>query len=89
MRLTSETFDEPSGEEVEVYLTVYENRLPLMLEGPTGRGTTRFIQYMSRRLRRPLMTVCCHDDLTASDLAGRYLIEGGETAMASRLRVTP
>jgi nitric oxide reductase NorQ protein len=27
----------------------------------------------------PLVTVACHEDLTASDLVGRYLLEGGST----------
>ena len=50
-----------------------------MLKGPTGCGKTRFVQHMAHRLGRPLITVACHEDLTASDLVGRYLLKGQET----------
>jgi len=69
----------PIGDEVEVFTAAYYNRLPVMLKGPTGCGKTRFVRYMAHRLGRPLITVACHDDLTASDLVGRYLIKGSET----------
>ena len=52
---------------------------PVMLKGPTGCGKTRFVEHMAWRLGRPLVTVACHDDLSASDLTGRYLIRGDET----------
>src|SRR4026208_1993065 len=51
----------------------------VMLKGPTGCGKTRFVEHMAWRLGRPLVTIACHDDLSASDLTGRYLIRGGET----------
>ena len=54
-------------------------RLPVMLKGPTGCGKTGFVQHMAYRLGRPLITVACHEDLTASDLVGRYLLKGQET----------
>lgn len=57
----------------------YRQRLPLMLKGPTGCGKTRFVRHMAARLGLPLHTVACHDDLTASDLTGRYLLKGGQT----------
>jgi len=69
----------PMGKEIEVFEAAYRNQIPLLLKGPTGCGKTRFMQYMAWRLKRPLITVSCHDDLTASDLVGRYLIKGGET----------
>ncbi|HLB01511.1 MAG TPA: AAA family ATPase, partial [Nitrospiria bacterium] len=69
----------PIGDEAAVFETAYRKKLPLMLKGPTGCGKTRFIRYMAHRLRRPVVTVACHDDLTASDLVGRYLVKGGET----------
>jgi len=50
-----------------------------MLQGPTGCGKTRFLEHMAWRLHRPLVTVACHDDLSASDLVGRFLVQGGET----------
>ena len=53
--------------------------MPVLLKGPTGCGKTRFVEHMSWRLARPLVTVSCHDDLTASDLVGRYLIVDNET----------
>ena len=57
----------------------HERGLPVMLKGPTGCGKTRFVEHMAWRLQRPLVTIACHDDLSASDLTGRYLIRGGET----------
>ena len=53
--------------------------LPVMLKGPTGSGKSRFVEHMAWKLGRPLVTIACHDDLSASDLTGRYLIRGGET----------
>jgi nitric oxide reductase NorQ protein len=50
-----------------------------LLKGPTGCGKTRFVAHMAARLGRPLHTVACHDDLSAADLIGRYLLKGGET----------
>jgi nitric oxide reductase NorQ protein len=67
------------GSEIALFESAYRNRLPLLLKGPTGCGKSRFIEHMAWRLKRPLITVSCHDDLTASDLVGRYLIIGGET----------
>jgi len=78
-RIESEPFYLPTGGEVEVGLAAYEKRLPLLLKGPTGCGKTRFMQYLAWRLRRPLITVSCHDDLSTADLVGRYLIKGDET----------
>jgi nitric oxide reductase NorQ protein len=69
----------PHGDEVVAFEAAYANRLPVMLKGPTGVGKTRFVRYMAHRLGRPLVTVACHDDLTASDLVGRFLIRGDET----------
>jgi len=74
-----EPYYEPVGNEIEVFEAAYAKGLPVLLKGPTGCGKTRFMEYMAWRLRRPLVTVSCHDDLTASDLVGRYLIKGGET----------
>src|SRR5512142_2974398 len=69
----------PLGKEVELFESAYRNQVPVLLKGPTGCGKTRFMQYMAWKLKRPLVTVSCHDDLTASDLVGRYLVRGGET----------
>jgi nitric oxide reductase NorQ protein len=75
----NEPYYEPVSDEIEVYEAAYKNKLPILLKGPTGCGKTRFMEYMGWRLKRPLITVSCHDDLTASDLVGRYLVTGGET----------
>ncbi|HHH40228.1 MAG TPA: CbbQ/NirQ/NorQ/GpvN family protein [Sedimenticola sp.] len=74
-----EPFYQPTGDEIAIFEAAYTNGLPLLLKGPTGCGKTRFMEYMAWRLKRPLITVSCHDDLTASDLVGRYLVKGGET----------
>jgi nitric oxide reductase NorQ protein len=75
--------DEPfylaSGHEVTVFEACHTRGLPVMLKGPTGCGKTRFVEHMAWRLRRPLVTVACHDDLSASDLVGRYLVRASET----------
>lgn len=67
------------GDEVEIFSKCHDRGLPVMLKGPTGCGKTRFVEHMAWRLKRPLVTIACHDDLTASDLTGRYLIRGGDT----------
>lgn len=77
--IEAEPYYEPTGEEVAVFEAAYHNKLPVLLKGPTGCGKTRFMEYMAWRLKRPLITVSCHDDLTASDLVGRFLVKGGET----------
>lgn len=68
-----------SDDEVSVFEQCHAHQLAVMLKGPTGCGKTRFVEYMAWRLQRPLITVSCHDDLTASDLIGRFLIQHDET----------
>ncbi len=75
----SEPYYEAQGEEIVLFEAAYRNQIPVLLKGPTGCGKTRFMEHMAWRLGRPLITVSCHDDLTASDLVGRYLITAGET----------
>ena len=70
----------PFGNEVQVFEQCHARKLAVMLKGPTGCGKTRFVEHMAYRLKRPLITVSCHDDLTASDLIGRYLIRHDGTA---------
>jgi nitric oxide reductase NorQ protein len=67
------------GEEIELFEAAYRGKIPVMLKGPTGCGKTRFIEYMAWKLERPLITVACHEDLSATDLVGRFLLEGDET----------
>ena len=69
----------PVGNEIEVFETAYRSKMPVLLKGPTGCGKTRFVSHMAWRLGLHLHTVACHDDLTSSDLMGRYLIKGRET----------
>ena len=72
-------FYKPHGNEVELFEHAFRNRLPLLIKGPTGCGKTRFVAHMAARLKRPLYTVACHDDLTAADLVGRHLINDSGT----------
>ncbi len=69
----------PVGGEVELFENASRARIPVILKGPTGCGKTRFVSYMARKMGRPLVTVACHEDLTASDLVGRYLLNADET----------
>ncbi len=62
------------GNEIELFEQAWNNQLPVLIKGPTGCGKTRFVRHMAARLKRPLYTVACHDDLTAADLVGRHLI---------------
>ncbi|HZD51994.1 MAG TPA: CbbQ/NirQ/NorQ/GpvN family protein, partial [Woeseiaceae bacterium] len=64
----------PSGDEIAIFEQCHAQRLPVMLKGPTGCGKTRFVEHMAWKLGRPLQTISCHDDVTASDLVGRFLI---------------
>ena len=70
----------PLANEVEIFEAAYAQRLPLLLKGPTGCGKTRFVEYMSWKIKQDLITVACQEDLTAADLVGRYLLTNGETA---------
>lgn len=69
----------PQRDEIAVFEAAAKHDLPVLLKGPTGCGKTRFVAHMAARLGRPLYTVACHDDLSAADLIGRYLLKGGET----------
>ena len=64
---------QPIGEEIRVFDAAYKQQLPVLLKGPTGCGKTRFTEHLAWRLKRPLITISCHDDLTASDLVGSLL----------------
>jgi nitric oxide reductase NorQ protein len=74
-QLTKEPYYRPIGREVDLFTASYAARLPVMLKGPTGCGKTRFIEHMAWKLGRPLVTISCHEDMTASDLVGRYLLD--------------
>lgn len=78
-RLKEEPYYAEVNGEIGLFTIAAESRMPVMLKGPTGCGKTRFVQHMAYRLGRPLITVACHEDLTAADLVGRYLLKGEET----------
>ncbi len=75
----SELFYKITGKEVEVFEHTYKNKLPLLLKGPTGTGKSRFVEYMAQKLGKKLYTVACHEETSATDLIGRYIIKGAET----------
>ncbi|MBK7709243.1 MAG: CbbQ/NirQ/NorQ/GpvN family protein [Acidobacteria bacterium] len=78
-RVENEPYYLPIKQEIELFEAAYAARLPVMLKGPTGCGKTRFVEYMAYRMGRPLITVACHEDLSSTDLVGRFLLEGEET----------
>ena len=78
-RIAAEPFYQAVGDEIRIFEAAYAERLPVMLKGPTGCGKTRFIEHMAWRLGKPLVTIAAHEDMTASDLAGRYLLEPAGT----------
>ena len=69
----------PVGEEVNVFERAHQQRLPVLLKGPTGCGKSRFVEFMAEKLKRPLITVACNDETSAADLVGRWLVRGGDT----------
>ena len=73
--IKEEPFYRPVGNEVELYEAAYAARMPMMLKGPTGCGKSRFVEYMAWKLKRPLITVACNEDMTSSDLVGRFLLD--------------
>ena len=77
--IEEEPYYEPIGCEIALFEAAYASQIPVLLKGPTGCGKTRFMEFIAWKLKRPLITVSCHDDLTASDLVGRYLITNNET----------
>ena len=88
-RVADEPFYLPIGDEIPLFEAAWRERIPVLLKGPTGCGKTRFVEYMSWRLGQgqhggergamPLVTISCHEDLTATDLVGRYLLSGNGT----------
>ena len=90
-KIAEEPFYQPQDDEIEMYTAAYMNRMPVMLKGPTGCGKSRFVEYMAYKLDKPLITVACNEDMSASDLVGRFLLDkegtiwqDGPLAMAAR-----
>jgi len=79
MTSTELPFYDPASDEIEIFEHAWKNRLPVLIKGPTGCGKTRFVAHMAARLKLPLYTVACHDDLSAADLVGRHLLGDGQT----------
>ncbi len=77
--ITSEPYYRPVESEVERFEAAYSARMPVMLKGPTGCGKSRFVEYMAWKLKKPLITVACNEDMTASDLVGRFLLDANGT----------
>lgn len=91
-KIKTEPYYEAVGDEIALYQAAYDARMPMMLKGPTGCGKSRFVEYMAWKLGKPLITVACNEDMTASDLVGRFLLDkegtkwqDGPLTMAARL----
>jgi len=91
-RIKKTPYYRATGDETELYEAAYSVRMPMMLKGPTGCGKTRFVEYMAYKLGKPLITVACNEDMTASDLVGRFLLDSqgtrwqdGPLTLAARL----
>src|SRR5438046_9494096 len=78
-RIATEPYYLPVDREDDLFEAAHAAHLPVILKGPTGCGKTRFVEHMAWRLERPLITVACHEDLSSTDLVGRFLIESQET----------
>ncbi len=78
-RITKEPYYESQEDEVALYEAAYGARLPVMIKGPTGCGKSRFVEHMAWKLNKPLITVACNEDMTASDLVGRFLLDTNGT----------
>jgi len=77
--ITEKPFYVSTGDEINLFESAYRLKLPVLLKGPTGCGKTRFLEFMAWKMSRPLVTIACHEDLTASDLVGRYLLRDNQT----------
>jgi len=77
--ITVEPYYKATGKEVEIFNHAFENKLPLLLKGPTGTGKSRLIEYMAHRLNKKLITISCHEETSSTDLIGRFIIKGAET----------
>ncbi|HUW98665.1 MAG TPA: CbbQ/NirQ/NorQ/GpvN family protein [Acidiferrobacter sp.] len=90
-RIQKEPYYRATADEIALYEAAYSVRMPMMLKGPTGCGKSRFVEHMAWKLGKPLITVACNEDMTASDLVGRFLLDAqgtrwqdGPLALAAR-----
>ncbi len=74
-----EPFYKETGKEIEIFEQSYRNKIPFLIKGPTGTGKSRFVEFMSFRLKKNLITISCHEETSSTDLIGRYIIKGAET----------
>lgn len=79
LRKYDEPFYHPIDKEVQVFEKVFENKIPLLIKGPTGTGKSRFVEYMAYQLDKKLLTISCHEETSSTDLIGRFIIKGAET----------
>ncbi len=79
MERINKPFYKSVGKEEEVFEHAFQNKLPLLLKGPTGTGKSRFVEYMAYKLNKPIITIACHEETSSTDLIGRYIIKGAET----------
>lgn len=79
MIIEQEPYYKKVGHEVEIFEHAFQNKLPLLLKGPTGTGKSRFVEYMAHKLNKELFTIACHEETSATDLIGRFIIKGAET----------
>ena len=78
-KVVESPYYEEQFNEVDLYKVAYDSRLPVMMKGPTGCGKSRFIEHMAYNLDKPIITVSCNEDITASDLIGRFLLDSDGT----------
>ena len=74
-QISTEPYYRAIADEIDLYEAAYHARMPVMLKGPTGCGKSRFVEYMAWKLNKPLITIACNEDMTASDLVGRFLLD--------------
>ncbi|WMJ73645.1 CbbQ/NirQ/NorQ/GpvN family protein [Cytophagaceae bacterium ABcell3] len=79
MKITQRPYYKQTGKESEVFRHAFTNKLPVLIKGPTGSGKSRFIEHMAWELEQELFTIACHEETSATDLIGRYIIKGAET----------
>ena len=51
--IDEEPFYVPVKDEIELFEAAYQQKIPVLLKGPTGCGKTRFVEYMAWRLGQP------------------------------------